>query len=266
MTIPLGFIANARSVVSGGTLTSDSTYYYRTFTTNGSLSVAGAPLTFDALIIGGGGSSGHTNWFGATGGGGAGGVRLASAVRAPIGTHSVVVGAGGTFRVVSGFTIGSPGETSSILSNTATGGGAGGTMTRTGPESSLSGGGQGSPTSYGGGSGGADFWDGQAGGGGGGGAAGAGTSAQEYLYQGQYIAYIAGTGGAGTSTYSSWASATGTGVSGVYAKGGNGFASGGGTSPPTTAQPANTGNGGYGEAAGGSGLVIVRYLKTAVAV
>jgi hypothetical protein len=267
MTIPLGFIANAKSIVTGGTLTSDSTYYYRTFTSSGSLSITGAPLTYDALIIGGGGSSGHSGWWSATGGGGAGGVRLVSAAKAPIGNHSAVIGAGGVIiDGGGGQLVGTSGGNSSFKGDEATGGYRGGSLHRTGLGGDLSGGSQGSPTGYSGGGYGAQYWDGAAGGGGGGGAAGNGTSAQEALYQGQYIYYIPGVGGAGTSDYSAWASVTGTGVSGVYAKGGNGFASGTGTTPPSTPQPANSGNGGYGEGAGGSGLVIVRYLKTAVAV
>ena len=54
-------------VVSGGTLSSDSTYYYRTFTGTGNLVVSGYNLNADILTIAGGGAGGRYG-----GGGGAG--------------------------------------------------------------------------------------------------------------------------------------------------------------------------------------------------
>ena len=54
----LGVIASSKlgkPVVTGGTLTSDATYYYRTFTSNGTLSVSVMPLTADIIVVGGGG-------------------------------------------------------------------------------------------------------------------------------------------------------------------------------------------------------------------
>ena len=44
--------------VTGGTLTSDATYYYRTFTANGDLTVTGGSLEVEVLVIGGGGGGG----------------------------------------------------------------------------------------------------------------------------------------------------------------------------------------------------------------
>ena len=42
-------------LVTGGTLTSDATYYYRTFTSNGTLAISGiGTLSCDLLIIAGG--------------------------------------------------------------------------------------------------------------------------------------------------------------------------------------------------------------------
>jgi hypothetical protein len=41
-------------VVSGGVLTSDSTYYYRTFTSNGTLSVINFPINIEYAVIAGG--------------------------------------------------------------------------------------------------------------------------------------------------------------------------------------------------------------------
>jgi hypothetical protein len=47
-------------VVTGGTLTSDATYYYRTFTANDTLTITGdKPLAFDYVLVGGGGGGGE---------------------------------------------------------------------------------------------------------------------------------------------------------------------------------------------------------------
>ena len=49
-------------LVTGGTLTSDATYYYRTFTDStqlGQLSISRAPLTFDYVVVGAGGNANH---------------------------------------------------------------------------------------------------------------------------------------------------------------------------------------------------------------
>jgi len=79
----LGIVASSISgnlkAVTGGTLTSDATYYYRTFTSNGNLVVTGS-VTMDYQIIAGGGSggagdstTGSLTQMAAAGGGGAGG-------------------------------------------------------------------------------------------------------------------------------------------------------------------------------------------------
>ena len=39
------------SIVTGGTLYSDSTYYYRVFTGNGTLTVSQNPLACDILVV-----------------------------------------------------------------------------------------------------------------------------------------------------------------------------------------------------------------------
>lgn len=51
--------AAAIPVVTGGTLTSDATYYYRTFTSAGDLVVSGASLNVEYLVIGAGGGGGR---------------------------------------------------------------------------------------------------------------------------------------------------------------------------------------------------------------
>ena len=45
------------SVVTGGTLSSDSTYYYRTFTASGELGVSNSALNCDVVMVAGGGSA-----------------------------------------------------------------------------------------------------------------------------------------------------------------------------------------------------------------
>ena len=65
-----------KPTVTGGTLTSDATYYYRAFTANGTLSVTGGTLSCDLLVIAGGGGGGVfgalTNGAAGSGGGTAG--------------------------------------------------------------------------------------------------------------------------------------------------------------------------------------------------
>ena len=110
------------------TPTSDATYYYMTFTANGTLTVSGAPLDVSLLVVAGGGAGGslyvlNTYNTDGGGGGGAGGVlTTASPVSFAVGQHTVVIGAGG-----SGVNNddGTKGANSSISSYTAIGGGAG---------------------------------------------------------------------------------------------------------------------------------------------
>lgn len=106
-------------VVTGGTLTSDATHYYRTFTANGTLGVLGEGITADLYVVAGGGAGG-----GDVGGGGGGGqVRTLSQAVVPTGSHVVVVGAGGTnpSQVNGGF----KGTDSSFAVSSALGGGGG---------------------------------------------------------------------------------------------------------------------------------------------
>ena len=94
------------STVTGGTLTSDATYYYRTFTANGTLAVTGAALSADILVVGGGGSGGggsydaaHQNGASGTSGqGNAGG----NAVVTGAGTGGANSGGGGGSSSVGG--------------------------------------------------------------------------------------------------------------------------------------------------------------------
>jgi len=77
--------------VSGGILTSDSTYYYRTFTSNSSLTVTNGPVTADVLVVGGGGS-------GTQAGGGGGGIFYATNQSLASSSWTVTVGSGGPYN------------------------------------------------------------------------------------------------------------------------------------------------------------------------
>ena len=119
-------------VVTGGTLTSDATYYYRTFTANGTLGVSGGSVSFDCVTVagGGGGSPGRrtgttpnfTYDFGA--GGGAGG--LVYATNAYSTNQTITIGAGGPGGATD--LQGSNGTNTVLGATTATGGGKGASM------------------------------------------------------------------------------------------------------------------------------------------
>ena len=235
----------------------EGTWDYYEFTASGTLTVDTAGFA-DALVVGGGGGGGNAG-SGATsyggGGGGAGGHLHTTNVYLPVGSWSVVVGAGGA----GGGQVASNGVTSRINDIFAFGGGAGG---EGGPSNAVGGsGGGGSGTSGlagkngvpgqgndGGDSGGLP---GSGGGGGGAGAAGgngtAGTTA------------TVGLGGSGVDNSITNASVT-------RCAGGDGGPSNADVSGSSA--PANTGNGGNAGGIvsggnqsggnGGSGIVIVR--------
>ena len=297
-----GAISAAQPKALGGdSIAFDGTYWYHAFTSSGTFTPK-ATLTASILQIAGGGGGGGTRG----GGGGAGGVSYISSQLlisnstltaligaggiggiggtpnglAVQGNNSVLTGPGisltaangggygGTIRINNGSTVGAYGG-----SGGSGGGGAlslqSGSYTSAGGSATPSGQGNAGGTGYTG----SEHYAG--GGGGGAGAVGsAGTST------------TGGNGGVGVNTYSSWASATSTGVSGYYAGGGGGSTyndtntstggSGGGGAGATSttlngiAGTANTGGGGggaynndlgvnYTGGTGGSGIVIVRY-------
>lgn len=267
MSVLLGSVAAsgaALPIVTGGTPTSDATYYYHTFTANGTLTVSAAPLTADLLVVAGGGGGA----IDLGGGGGAGGYRsLTSQTLAP-GSFAVVVGSGGTAARQSPSTNQTNGNATSIGATSASGGGRGaGFQAYFGNGSSGGSGGGG--FSYNGatigGSGNAGGYspvEGYAGGGsywasnydygmggGGGGAGGTGASSVDDNF-------VAISGGAGAT----WLNGT------TYAAGGAGGYS---TGANGTANRGNGGNAKDGYAstvagAGGSGIVIVRYTRAQV--
>lgn len=269
----LGIVASGghKPVVTGGTLYSDSTYYYRAFTGNGTLAVTRADLTADVLVIAGGGG-GTIN---SQSGGGAGGYRYFSSLTIAPANYACTIGAGGAGQTTYGVQTEAKGVNSSfiggVISYSATGGGKGG------GGAGGSGGGNGGLGNEGGyspvegyngaGVGGVGFSKA------GGGAAGVGVNGT-YPYQ--------GNGGPGSSAQSSWGAATGLGqnVSGTYyfaggAGGGNDIYQGlyAGSNGLGKSGPGGGGQAGgrmsgetswYAAGAGVDGVIIVRYLKTAV--
>lgn len=285
-------ITSTGPIVTGGTLTSDSTYYYRTFTSNGNLISNGSLIADVFVLAGGGGSNGNGN---AVGGGGAGGFRTSTDMSFSSATYQVVIGSGG-----SGSSDGSSatnGNNSSINNFTSTGGG----KSQTSGGSGGGGGRDGNPAGASGNSGGYTPVEGYAGGstsvggyrgaGGGGGAGAAGSGGGG----GTATSEFGGAGGIGryTTLTNAMAAATSTGVlsSANYYYGGgggggtesgarSGRAAGGlgggglgseGNNQAATSGTANTGSGGGGAGissgaggSGGSGIVIIRYTKSQV--
>jgi hypothetical protein len=257
----------------GDTIMTDGTYWYHTFLSSGTFTPADA-LTCDYLVVAGGGGGGDGVTAANNGGGGGAGGYLTST------GYSCARGTGLTVTIGAGGAVNTSGTNSVFATITSTGGGRGGKTTTAGGAGGSGGGG-----SYSGGTaGGAASPSGQGNAGGTGG--GAGSSAGGGGGAGQAGNTIRdGNGGNGLNTLSSWASVTSTGASGYYAGGGGGGfdnpspnpiggLGGGGKGAQNTgtvlapvAGTANTGGGGGGGgsvtqtagAAGGSGLVIVRY-------
>lgn len=276
----LGTTPTAVPKASGGDIVvNDGTYWYHAFLSTGTFTPS-TNLTADAIIVGAGGSGGTD----VGGGAGAGRVYAPTAISLMSATsYACVVGAGAPASTnTQGNQQGTKGTDSSLfgglVSYISLAGGGG--NSRTSSPATLNNGWNGGGGSYdsvrtatagnGGFAGGSTSNPGttncQCGGGGGASEAG-NTDAS-------------GEGGDGTNTYSSWASATSTGVSGFYAGGGgggyySGFSSapggsggggsGGNNGGPGAAGTINTGSGGGGGGssqvggAGGSGIVIVRY-------
>jgi hypothetical protein len=270
----------------GNVIGTDGTYWYHAFLSNGTFTPQ-VGLSCDVLAVAGGGGGG--GFFHAPGGGAGGLLYTASNSLTLATNYAVTIGSGGTGGSSSSYTAGTQGVASTFIggavSLTAVGGGRGPATGVGNTGGSGSGGGAndsagGAGTSGQGNAGGAAFSTSpnqRAGGGGGAGAVGAGGS-------------TTGNGGIGLNTYSAWATATTTGVSGYYAgggggggqsiAGGSGGTGGGGAgargsnsaSVAAVAGTINTGGGGGGGAsengtstinngaAGGSGIVIIRYL------
>jgi hypothetical protein len=241
MTLPLGIVASGYLYpsVSGGTLTSDATYYYRTFTVSGDLIISNGPLSGDILLWGGGGGGGSmASTYSGSGGGGGGYYNIITFSNTAAGTYAVTVGAGGASST--------NGNHFSIFGNNSgrgTHGDSGYTLNYA--DSAVFSPGNNSTTSPGYG---------------GVGGAGAGGNGGNHGWDG-----TPGNGGSGASV---WGTIRGSGGRGGYGY----FA----TRVNTPVANANTSDGGGGrsytydgnygfmETAGGSGVVIVRYLRSAV--
>ncbi len=131
-----------KPVVTGGTLSSDATFYYRAFTGNGTLTVSDATLTADFLVIAGGGGGGFSNG----GGGGAGGLVYTASQSVSPNSYTVTVGSGGAGAPSPGPVGGTNGVNSNVTGGSlsltaATGGGAGGASNANGSNGGSGGGG-----------------------------------------------------------------------------------------------------------------------------
>jgi len=271
----------------GDTIMTDGTYWYHTFISSGTFTPAsGKTLTCDYLVVAGGGGGGAIN----AGGGGAGGLRstvtatggggsLESPLSLGSSAYTVTIGAGGAGATT--IANGTNGSNSVFSTITSTGGGGGATYNAAGSTGGSGGGGGGDNGATGRAGGAGTANQGYAGGkginvvnrigGGGGGASAVGAAAVESggnLFPGNGGNGVATsiTGSSVTYAGGGGGSAPGTGYGNNYGVGGTG---GGGTGSmdggnAATAGTVNLGGGGgggagYNGAAGGSGIVIVRY-------
>jgi hypothetical protein len=265
--------------VSGGTLTSDSTYFYRTFTSSGTLTVTNGKLVCSVLAVAGGAGGGWGYY-----GGNAGGVAFGENENFT-GNVTVTVGGGGAGAATQN-TQGSSGSPSWVDNSLYVGQG----RACSNAVSAETVGDQLSGNGYS--TGGRFQW---------------GYSTQEVYYNccGDYCtcyspygwytcyccgnncsyyqtnyAYFAGGGGGASGNGATPTSENddplgGPGLSYFGATYGVGGRSRGMTNAAAYTAPANTGNGGgntrghnnttYAASAGGSGIIVFRYLKTAVA-
>ena len=260
---------------TGGTVTSDATYWYHTFEMSGNF-VPNQSLSCDYLVVAGGGGGGYA----AGGGGGGGGLKTGSAFSVTAQSYPITVGAGGKGGV-SNSAIATSGSNSIFSSITSTGGGgggnsgvlalAGGSGGGGGADGTARAGGAASPAGEGnaGGSSAAAYPYPTGGGGGAGAVGGTGSGSQS------------GAGGAGASNSTSGSAVTYAGggggastlqgaASGAGGTGGGGAGSVGAVNG--TAGTVNLGGGGGGASNnpdaftrlggnGGSGIVIIRYAK-----
>ena len=282
--------------ITGGTITVSGDYRIHTFTSSGTFATNASSLNVDYLVVAGGGGGGTT--YG--GGGGAGGLRSTVTATGRGGTlesqltlssnnnYTVTVGGGGATGLAGYNPTNAPGfnGNNSVFSTiTALGGGGGGGGGGASKNGGSGGGGMdsitpGSGTTGQGFDGGGSASGGNYGAGGGGGAGsngvsgnhgagGNGGSGVAVAISGSSVTY-AGGGGGGTYT-------GGTSGSGGSGGGGNAGVAGVTTAGSGFSGTTNTGGGGGGSSAlqagsqylgvggiGGSGIVIVRYLKSVV--
>ena len=246
---------------TGGTETTTATHRIHTFTSSGTFTVNKA-MNVEYLVIAGGGGGGNN----AGSGGGAGGYRSSvagemsgggasseSSLSVTPGNYTVTVGAGGCGSCVAapdGRLSGGNGGNSSItwsLGSITSIGGGGGHAGGWGQGSGYAGGSGGGASAY------TTFYTG-----------GAGTANQGYKgsdASGSNSFGIGAGGGAGGAAATVTGGQTATGGIGLSSaiNGTSTMRATGGT-VSGSAGTSNTGNGGSGALAGGSGIVIIRYL------
>ena len=253
----------------GSIVTTDGTYYYHTFTGSGRF-IPNEAITADILVVaGGGGGGGQIDSGNTSGGGGAGGYQTFTSQSLTAQSYTITVGAGGAGGTV-GANDGAQGSNSVFGTLTASvGGGFGqrGFSGSFGGSGGSGGGNSGSGTSGQGNAGGAAGADFQGGGGGGASAAGStngnGGAGTANSYSGSSVTYAGGGGGG------QYFNSTGSRLGGAGG-GGNGGGWNGSILVAPVAGTRNLGGGGGGAgsrdgygaqagAAGGSGVVIIRY-------
>ena len=280
-------LVNPYPSVTGGTATSDATYFYRRITSTSQVVVSNSTLVADVLVVAGGGGGGVNN----AGGGGGGGVVYYEGYTFTPGSYQANIGTGG-LGFIGGNTNnwGARGLDSTFIGITALGGGGGEGGNPISPaQSPVKNGGSGGGGSRGispgsatqtNSGGGVGFGNNGAAsvvnplGGGGGGAGGSGTGANGGLGK-TYWGFTVGAGGGGGAEGSGHTAGLGGSSVGGSGGAGNGasYASGW-TSPSGQDAVANTGSGGGGESAGfqapgragngSDGVVIIRYTKSQV--
>ena len=228
------------------------------------------PTSIEYLVVAGGGAGGGTGaWFQQGGGGGGGGLLSGTASITTAGTYAITIGAGGAYNATNA---GGNGSLSSWNSISTTGGGGGGAAASPAGKAGGSGGGAGNQNNGSSASGGTGvsgpprqgFNGGSNATGGSGSSAGGGGGAGGNGANG-----VDNTGGNGGIGVQSSISGTAT----YYAGGGYGVGTGpSGTNGLGGGNTANQGGGGRGGkhadfggpvgTAGGSGVVILRYVDT----
>jgi len=254
---------------TGGTVTTSGGYKIHTFTDVSDTFTVISSGEVEYLVVAGGGGGSNTNYCG---GGGAGGMLIGTIPSLAHGTYNITVGGGGATG-----TNGSVGSDSQFNTIIANGGGGGGGVNSNGLNGGSGGGGgyAGGSTAGNGRVGGTGVAgqgnnggrgngvSGYGWGGGGGGAGAAGTTAKAPS------PLVPGDGGnglqssiTGTATYYAGGAGGRIDTGGYSATGGlgGGGSGGSGSNSNGTEGGINTGGGGGPSKAGGSGIVVIRYL------
>jgi hypothetical protein len=283
---------------TGGIVSQDATYWYHTFPFTSTFTPTAA-ISADILCVAGGGGGGGGGGNGPRGGGGgAGGLLAYTSQSLTAINYAITVGAGGAGgsgaqNAPGNQTSGSNSQFGSLTASAGGGRAAGDSNGASQPKNGTAGGSGGGAATFNTattGTGGAASPSGQgnkggdvSGQSGGSNSAGAGGGGAGAAGGNITAAGTATAGGVGSSTYSSWGAATGTGENSggtyYYAGGGGGCAvpnnvnaagglgggSAGNPNANASAATVNTVGGGGGSSglggAGGSGIIIVRYAK-----